>query len=387
MGSFHIATPEDIVAGKVTDAYFTRTLEILRRKPISRPVAMEIRASSFPNQWPWAVFAGLEETVSMLADTGKSIDLFSIPEGTLFRAGDPVGYLMGDYVDLCVYETAVLGLLCQATGIATRAARCVKAADGKPVLSFGTRRVHPAIAPMVDRNAYVGGCSGYSNVLAAEMFGGTASGTMPHALILLAGDTVTAARMFHEVIDPSVPRISLIDTFQDEKFEAVRVAEALGRDLYAVRLDTPSSRRGNFAEIFQEVRWELNLRGFEHVKLIASGGLDEYSIPSLNLYCDGYGIGTCISNAPVVDYALDIVEIDGQPIAKRGKYSARKRLLKNDRSLLERTVARYRENDGFDKTDLIELNLKNGKPVMAQPSLAAIRDYVIDQLKLVTLER
>src|SRR4029434_3889837 len=96
--------------------------------------------------------------------------------------------------------------------------------------------------------------------------------TSPHALCLMVGDTVDALRAFHEVVEPKVRRVALIDTLQDEKFEALRVAEALGQDLYAVRLDTRSSRRGDLYRILEEVRWELDLRGFDHVRLVASGG-------------------------------------------------------------------------------------------------------------------
>ena len=94
--------------------------------------------------------------------------------------------------------------------------------------------------------------------------------------------------------------------------------------LYAVRLDTPASRRGNFYRIFEEVRWELDLRGFKHVKLFASGGLDEKEVMELKPLVDAFGVGTCISNAPVVDFAMDIMEIEGNPLAKRGKLSGAK---------------------------------------------------------------
>ena len=93
---------------------------------------------------------------------------------------------------------------------------------------------------MVERNAYVGGCDGVSVVGAAEMLGIEPSGTMPHSLILLMGDTVSAARAFDDVVNKAVPRIVLIDTFNDEKVEAVRVAEALKDRRYGIRLDTPS---------------------------------------------------------------------------------------------------------------------------------------------------
>ncbi len=385
MKRFHIASEEDILAGKVTDAYFVRTMEILNETNISKPVVMEIRAGSFPHSWPWAILAGVEELLVLMEGIGKPIDLYCLDEGSVFYPGEPVGYVIGDYKDICVYETALLGLLCQATGIATQSARCVKAADGRPVMSFGARRLHPALAPVVDRNAYLGGCQGFSSVVTAEMFGLEASGTMPHALILLVGDTAEATRLFDEIVNEKIPRISLIDTFQDEKFEALRVAEALGERLFGIRLDTPSSRRGEMISILKEVRWELDVRGYKDVKLITSGGLNEESIQTLNPYCDGYGVGTCISNARVVDFSLDIVEIDGKPTAKRGKYSGRKRLLGQGEPPLKHDILYWNEEDPEKGRDLLTLKVEKGKTVSPGKTLENVREYVFAQLSKLDL--
>src|SRR3989442_10958166 len=123
-----------------------------------------------------------------------------------------------------------------------------------------------------------------------------------------------------------VPRIALVDTYCDEKTEAVMAAEALGKALYGVRLDTPSSRRGNFPEIIKEVRWELDSRGFKNVKIFVSGGLDDGSVRALSATgADGFGVGTSVSNAPSVDFAMDIVEKEGKSVAKRGKLGGRKK--------------------------------------------------------------
>jgi nicotinate phosphoribosyltransferase len=319
---FHIAHPDDIKAGRVTDVYFLRTVEILSRRGLRTPALGEVVLKDFPQSWRWGVFAGLEEVAQLLA--GLPVDVDALDEGTLFHPHEPVLTIDGPYVEYAHYETALLGLLCQASGVATKAARCKKAADGRSVVSFGARRMHPAMAPMIDRNAYLGGCDAVSVVKSAELIKAEPVGTMPHALILLLGDTVEAGRAFNEIIDKRVRRVVLVDTFNDEKFETLRVAEALGQDLFAVRLDTPGSRRGDLLQILREVRWELDLRGFQHVKLFVSGGLDEADILKLNPLADSYGVGTCISNAPVVNFALDLVEIDGRPLAKRGKLSGRK---------------------------------------------------------------
>jgi nicotinate phosphoribosyltransferase len=319
---FQTAKDQEIKSGQVTDVYFLRTLEILKRRGITHRAVAEVILKSFPPGWSWGVLAGIEEAAALL--TGLPVTVQAFPEGTIFGPMHPVLVIEGRYLDYAHFETALLGLLCQASGVATKAARCKKAAAGRPVVSFGARRMHPAMAPMIERNAYLGGCDGVAVVKSAELIKVEPSGTMPHSLILMLGDTVVAATAFHEIIDRAVRRVVLIDTFGDEKMEAVRVAEALGPELYAVRLDTPASRRGDLVGILREVRWELDLRGFQHVKLFVSGGLDEEEIVRLNPVADAYGVGTAISNAPVLNFSMDIVEVEGRPVAKRGKLSGRK---------------------------------------------------------------
>ncbi|MFQ5736665.1 MAG: nicotinate phosphoribosyltransferase [Thermodesulfobacteriota bacterium] len=322
---FHTASDEQIRQGKVTDVYFERTLEVLRTKGLDKRVRAEFFAKRLPGGVPWAVLAGVEEVARLME--GRKVGIRCLREGEVFRPWEPVMEIEGMYQEICVFETAMLGLICQASGVATRAARIRQAAGDRPVLSFGARRMHPAIAPMIERAAYVGGCDGVSVVLSAELIKADPTGTMPHSLILVYGDTVEAVKAFDEVVDKKIKRVALIDTFNDEKFEAIRVAEAMGERLYAVRLDTPATRRGDFYRIFEEVRWELDLRGFGHVKLFASGGLDEQAVAALAPVVDAFGVGTSISNAPVIDFAMDIMEIEGRPFAKRGKWSGAKDVL------------------------------------------------------------
>jgi len=324
---FHIATPEQIKAGAVTDVYFPRTAAILDAKGVDAHVRAEFIAKSFPDGWDWAVFAGLAEVTHLL--DGIDVNLRAMEEGEIFRPLEPVIEIEGSYREFGVYETALLGLICQASGIATRAARCRLAAGSeRKLISFGARRMHPAIAPMIERAAYLGGCDGVAVVASAELLGTEPVGTIPHALVLLMGDTLRATQAFDEVIDKKIPRISLIDTFDDEKFAALKVAKALGSRLTALRLDTPSSRRGDFFEILNEVRWELDLRGYTDIGLFVSGGVDEETIRQLNPVVSGYGVGTWISAAPIIDFAMDIIEIDGEPLAKRGKWSGAKQVLR-----------------------------------------------------------
>jgi len=384
---------DDIKSGRVTDVYFDRTIKILKAKGIDKWVKAEFIAKNLPDDGEWGVFAGLEECSRLFE--GMKINVRSMPEGTVFRAYQPVLEIEGMYTDFGIYETAILGFLCQASGIATKSARCKKAAGDRGVISFGARRMHPTIAPMIERSAYIGGCDGVAVLMSGELIGADPVGTMPHALIIMMGNSVEATRAFHEVIEPQVKRVALVDTFGDEKFETIAVAEAMGEKLYGVRLDTPASRRGNFLRILEEVRWELDLRGYKHVKLFVSGGLDEYKINELNPLVDAYGVGTAISSAKVVDFAMDIIEVEGKPLAKRGKMSGSKRVLRCDRCY-NYVMIPLREISGSDLQnrdcpcgglfrDILLSHVDRGKIIGDRPAAKEIRDYVLKQLRHISV--
>jgi nicotinate phosphoribosyltransferase len=195
---FYVADFEDIKKGKVTDVYFVKTMEILNKKGIDKWVRAEFIVKRLPEGIPWAVLSGLEEVAKVI--DGLNIKVRAMKEGTIIKPYQPVLEIEGMYTDFGILETAILGLMCQSSGVATKAARCKKAAGNRPVMSFGARRIHPAIAPMVERSAFIGGCDGVSVVYDAEMIGEEPTGTMPHALILIIGDTVEATRAFDEII-------------------------------------------------------------------------------------------------------------------------------------------------------------------------------------------
>lgn len=386
--ALHIASLEDIRAGRVTDVYFERTRRILEAKGIEKRVRAEFVAKSLPHDWPWAVLAGVEECVTVLE--GCAVNVRSMEEGTVFRPFQPVLEIEGPYLEFGVLETAILGLLCEASGVATRAARCKRLAGDRLVLSFGARRMHPTLAPMIERAAFIGGCDGVSVLVAAQLVREDPTGTMPHALIILLGSTVEAARAFDEVISPDVPRVVLIDTFRDEKFEALAVAEALGERVQGLRLDTPNSRRGDFAEILQEVRWELEVRGYGHIRLYVSGGIGEREIAKLAPYVEGFGVGTCISNAPVVDFAMDITEVEGQPFAKRGKWSGAKQVWRCPSCGRDETLSL--DKDGADchcggsREALLQPLIREGRPVERLPEPSEIRERVLAKVQQLPVE-
>lgn len=384
---FHISNSKDIKEGKITDVYFNRTVEIIKKKKIDRLVVAEVRAKDFPDDYKWAVLGGIDEVAYLLE--GLPIKVWWMKEGTFFHPLEPVVILEGNYSDFALYETALLGLLCQASGVATRAARCKKASRGKIIYHFGARRMHPGITLMIDRASYIGGCDGVAVGASAKLLGKEPLGTIPHSLILLIGDTVEATCLFHEVIEPLVKRVALVDTIGDEKFESIRVAEKLGKNLFAVRLDTPSSRRGNFLEILKEVRWELDLRGYGNVKLFVSGGINEERIDKLSSVADAFGVGTWISNAPVIDFSLDIVEVEGKPFSKKGKRSGKKQVWKcrscDSTWLLPFSDPAPSCSCGGSTFPLLNLSIDKGKLTEALSSPQEIRKYVLNQLKKVSL--
>jgi len=384
---FHMATPDELRAGEITDVYFQRAVQVLQAAGISKQVTAEVTVSALPTGYDWGVLAGVEEVCALLA--GLPVDVHCAPEGSLLFPEQPVLRLSGEYTDFAVYETALLGLLCQASGVATKAARCRQAAGEKGVFSFGARRMHPAVAPMIERSAYLGGCDGVAVVKSAELIGRDPVGTMPHALTLLVGDAAETFRLFDKYAPPEVPRICLVDTLNDEKVEAIAAAEVLGERLTGVRLDTPGSRKGDMRALLREVRWELDLRGYQHVKLLVSGGLDEHRVAELVDLVDAFGIGTAISNAPVLNFALDIVEVGDKPLAKRGKRSGVKDVWRCPECLTTRWTPRDQPvtmncscppDQAPEPVRLLTPLLSSGELVRDLPPVSEIRDFVLSQL-------
>lgn len=397
MRLFHVASDEEIKKGETTDTYFTRAEKILKEKKLDKVKALaEVTSGELPRNWTWGVLCGIKEEARLFE--GYPVDVDAMPEGTIFQPFDscgvrvPVMAIEGPYSKFAVLETALLGLVCQASGIATAASRIRKAAGEKSALSFGVRRMHPAIAPMISRSAYIGGLNGVSCVLSAERIGVKATGTMPHSLIIVFGDQVKAWKAFDELMPQDVPRIALTDTYFDEKVESIMAAEALGKRLWGVRLDTPGSRKGGFEEIVREVRWELNLRGYDDVKIFVSGGLDEKAVRSLGeAGADGFGVGTWVSNAPTIDFAMDIVEVEGRPAAKRGKFGGRKNVWRCLKCVID-TVLPVDESRpacpkcGGKTESVLKPLVRDGKIVAKLPKATEIREYVLSQLEKVALE-
>jgi len=389
---FYVATADEIKRGRTTDIYFDRTKRVLEAKGKEGVrVFAEVTTGPLPDGKQWGVLCGVEEVARLLE--GLPVDVYSMPEGSLFGPYDPAGVRVpvmtveGAYGGFCEYETPLLGFICHETGVASRAAYVKVAAGDRQVVSFGMRRVHPAVTPAFDRAAYIGGMDGVSSIIGAEIVGAPAMGTMPHALIVTFGDQVAAWKAYDEVMPEGTPRTALVDTYFDEKTEAIMAAEALGDRLQAVRLDTPGSRRGDFARIIQEVRWELDIRGFRGVKIFVSGGLDEDSVRALGeAGADAFGVGTWVSGGPTVDFALDIVEVEGRPSAKRGKLGGRKQVWRCSDCLTDsvRPAAEAQPRCpacGGETEAMLRPLIRGGRVVADLPEPREIREYVLSQLR------
>ncbi|MBM7855760.1 nicotinate phosphoribosyltransferase [Desulfohalotomaculum tongense] len=312
-GRLFSADNEEIIRGCTTDIYFIKSMEIIRALGLEdTPVVAEIFASRA------GLMCGTEEVKNILQ--GLPVKMEALPEGEYFNAKEVVMRITGKYSDFGVYETAVLGILASSSGWATAARECAQAAGGRGMICFGSRHVHPAVSPVMERAAIVGGATGASNIMGAKFAGQEPMGTVPHAVFLVVGDTVEVAKAYYQNMPPGSPVIILVDTFKDEAEEALRVAEALGNNLDGIRLDTPSERGGVTPQLVREVRARLDQAGHRHVKIFISGGLNPERIKILiEAGADAFGVGSYISGAPAIDMTMDLKEVNGKPIAKRGR--------------------------------------------------------------------
>jgi nicotinate phosphoribosyltransferase len=315
----------EILSGESADVYFARAEQVLEREGLDPIVTMEVFARER------AILCGIDEVKNLLAHALAKADVAettveALEDGDEIEPKEVVLRISARYRAFGLYETALLGMLAQSTGWATAARECVGAAAPQPVISFGARHVHPDITDVLDYAAIVGGCVGASTPAGARLAGLNPTGTMPHSLVLIMGDTVAAAEAFDRDLDPDVPRIVLVDTFKDEAEESLRVAHALGDRLYGIRLDTPSERGRVTPDLVKEVRARLDQAGFGHVKIVVSGGLtpDRMGVfKEAGAPVDSYAVGSYISGATPIDFTGDIKEIDGKPIAKRGRIPGR----------------------------------------------------------------
>lgn len=306
----------EVLSAQTADVYFLRTQHLLEQLHLDPHVGMEVFTQR------GGIFCGGTQIAQLLSDTGFDGELWMLAEGDRLNPGEAAVEIFGRYGTFGRYETAIIGTLASCTGWATAAREAVDAAGGISVISFGARHVHPNVSGTMDYAAVIGGCATCSTPLGAALAGKQPSGTMPHAYILIVGDTVTAAEAFDAGMPDDVARVVLVDTFQDETVESLRVARSLGTHLAGVRLDTPSERGGVTPGLVKELRARLDLAGFDHVQIVVSGGMTPERISSFREAAapvDSYGVGSYISGARAIDFTADIRDIQGKPVAKRGR--------------------------------------------------------------------
>ncbi|MBT3554333.1 MAG: nicotinate phosphoribosyltransferase [Chloroflexi bacterium] len=315
-GDFEIG--RSVLTGYTADNELHRALSILRNEGINPEVVVEFTAERD------GIFCGITEVKTLLdrvlPETGREV--WAIDEGVTVGGGEVALRIRAPYASFGLFETAILGTLASCTGWATAASECVDAGDGIPVIAYGARHVHPEVVGVMDYSAVVGKCASSSSVVGQQLHGLTPSGTMPHSLVLLMGDTVRSILAFDKHMPPEVPRVALVDTFKDEAEEALDVAKALRERLRGIRLDTPKERGGVTPELVHEIRARLDQGGHSHVDIFVSGGITPERIREFvdaGAPVSVFAVGYYIAAASPISFTADIKEIDSKAIAKRGR--------------------------------------------------------------------
>lgn len=235
-------------------------------------------------------------------------DVFAVPEGTPLFGGEPMMIVRAPIIEAQIPETYLLSTLTFQTLIATKAARMVDAAAGRPVIEFGTRRAHTAEAGVLGaRAAYLGGCIGTSNTLSGFRYGVPVYGTAAHSWVMSFCGETEAFRQLQRILGPST--VQLVDTY--DSIEGVKKAAALGKPLWGIRLDS-----GNFPRLSRSARAILDEAGLQDAKIMLSGDLDEYKIRDLirdGAPVDAFGVGTQLAtsgDAPSMGAVYKLAEVD-----------------------------------------------------------------------------
>ena len=307
-----------IVVGDTADVLLQRTLAILRAEGINPRVSMEFSPSQS------GVFCGMREVVTLLNKVlpDEGAEVWALDEGENMEAKEVALRINAPYSTFGLYETAVCGTLASCSGWATAARECATAANDLPVLAMGARHLHPNVAAVLDYSAVTGGCMSCSTTQGGRLASVTPSGSMSHVLPLLIGDTLSAIEAFDRRMPSEIPRIALVDTFRDEAEEAIRVADVLQDRLRGIIIDTASERGGVGVDFVREVRVRLDLAGHRHVEIYVSGGFTAEKIREFvraEAPVHGFAVGEYIAAAKPNIFTADIHEIEGKPVAKRGR--------------------------------------------------------------------
>ncbi len=322
--------------GLATDLYELTMAAAYFQNGINHEASFELSTRWLPPHRGYLVLAGIPQVVEYLKDLrfeGPDIDflrrqptfarvdpkffdflaglrftgaLWAMPEGTPFFAHEPVLRVTSPIIEAQILETYLLSVINFQTSIATKAARIVQAAAGRPVIEFGARRAHGMEAALyAARAAYIGGCAGTSNVEAGFRFEIPIYGTAAHSWTMAFDEEIDAFRSYMKVFPESTTL--LIDTY--DTVDAARTVTRLQNTVNAVRIDS-----GDITKLSRQVRTILDAAGMKNTKIVASGDLDELRI--LELLADGapldiFGVGTQLStsyDAPTLGGVYKLVE-------------------------------------------------------------------------------
>jgi nicotinate phosphoribosyltransferase len=319
-------------------------------------------------------------------------DVFGMPEGTPFFAGEPVLTVRAPLLEAQIPETYLLAMISFQSMIATKAARVAKAAAGRAVVEFGTRRAHsPEAGVLAGRASYIGGCTGTSNVETGFRYGVPVFGTAAHSWVLAFGNEKASYRALQKLLGPRTAY--LIDTY--DTLEGARLAASLGRPLWGVRLDS-----GDMVELAIEVRKILDNAGLTDAKIMASGDLNEEKVRAIvqtGAPIDAFGVGTELAtsaDAPNLSAVYKLVEIEISGIKRyTAKQSADKHTLPGAKQ-----VFRYANRDlvacswecptcpagAEPATALLQPIVLEGSLAEPLPDLRASRELCAESLKSIS---
>ncbi|MFQ5603831.1 MAG: quinolinate phosphoribosyl transferase [bacterium] len=277
------------------------------------------------------------ELDSLWVDQFREVEVYALHDGDRLMAWETAMLIEGDYALFAHLESLYLGVLARRTKIATNSHRVVQAARGKPVLFFADRFDHFYMQDGDGYAARIGGVSGVASNAMASWYGEKGIGTVPHALIVsYGGDSALVNAKFSEYF-PEINNISLVDFKNDCVQTALEAARKLGEKLWGVRLDVAenvidrslqeethlkdSERYGVTPRLVEKVRTALDNEGFQHVKIIVSGGFNPQRIArfeALSAPVDVYAVGSWILSG-CYDFTADAVRLDGKKLAKVGR--------------------------------------------------------------------
>jgi nicotinate phosphoribosyltransferase len=331
---FHLPV-DKMRAGYYSDKYFARAREVLLADDFHPRVLMQVFCKAH------AYLGGMDEAIAILklcAFEWNDLSVRALHDGDEIQPYETVMMIEGPYDAFAHLETLYLGVLARRTRVGTNTREVVAAAKPKEIMFFPARHDHWLVQTGDGYAAHVAGAIGVSTDAQASWWGSEGIGTVPHALIAAyGGNTALAAQKFVAYMPRHVRLISLVDFENDSIKTSLEVARALGDQLYGVRLDTSGTlvdksvipQMGTFnpvgvnEQLAWNVRRALDAEGFEHVKIVVSGGFtvekirrfEEHGVP-----VDAYGVGSSLFHGQgQFDFTGDVVQVNGKPCSKTGR--------------------------------------------------------------------